>query len=136
MLGKREPGLYGTASLAEINNKLAALAVELGVQLEIAQSNHEGELVTLIQQSLEGEFSGILINPGAYGHTSIAMRDALLAVQLPFVEVHLSNIYARERFRHHSYLSDIAAGVIVGLAENSYLLGLQGLVASLGTASP
>lgn len=131
MLGRREPEVYGTLTLGEINNLLVDAAAKLNVQLTAAQSNHEGELITLVQQSREQGFAGILINPAAYGHTSIALRDALLAVALPFVEVHLSNIHSREPFRHHTYLADIASGIVMGFGVDSYLLGLQGLVARL-----
>lgn len=131
LLGKREPGVYGAATLDSIHTKLRTLATELNANVETQQTNHEGELVTMVQQAAERNVAGILINPGAYGHTSIALRDAFLAVQIPFVEVHLSNIYAREPFRHHTYLCDIAAGVVVGLGEDSYLCGLRGLLAHL-----
>ncbi|MBY0547475.1 MAG: type II 3-dehydroquinate dehydratase [Candidatus Obscuribacterales bacterium] len=131
MLGKREPGLYGAATLESINSRLKSLGAELNAMVETQQSNHEGGLVTMVQQAAERNVAGILINPGAYGHTSIALRDAFLSVQIPFVEVHLSNIYAREPFRHHTYLSDIAAGVVVGMGEDSYFCGLRGLLAGL-----
>lgn len=127
MLGMRERSIYGNITLEDLNVNLNTLAEKLDVELEIRQSNIEGELVTWIQGCASGDHHGILINPGAYGHTSIALRDALLAVALPFVEVHLSNVYAREEFRHKSYLSDIASGVIVGLGEHSYRLGLQAI---------
>ena len=131
MLGRREPNIYGSVSLSAIETLLSNLAKSLSVELEMFQSNIEGELVERIQKTIDENFDGILINPGAYGHTSIALRDALSAVALPFIEVHMSNVYAREEFRHKSYLSDISAGVIVGMGTQSYLLGLRGLVESL-----
>lgn len=124
MLGVREPEHYGTLTLDEINKQLSALAKELGVELDIHQSNVEGEIVSLIQQAL-GRFKAIVINPGAYTHTSVAIRDAVAAVGIPTVEVHLSNIYKREEFRHHSYIAPIAAGQVSGFGINSYLLGLR-----------
>jgi len=127
LLGARQPELYGAVSLKEIEESLKQLASKLGVELEFFQSNSEGELVDKIQSAFES-CQGILINAGAYTHTSIAIRDALLAVKIPFVEVHLSNIFSREQFRHHSYLSDIALGVVCGFGANSYLLGLEALV--------
>jgi 3-dehydroquinate dehydratase-2 len=128
LLGRREPGLYGATGLAAIDSALRGRAEELGVALDCFQSNHEGELVDRIQQA-GGD--GILINAGAYTHTSVAIRDALLAVALPFVEVHLSNVHAREHFRHRSFLADRAVGVICGFGAASYLLGLEGLVGHL-----
>lgn len=124
MLGVREPEHYGTLTLDEINRQLQSLAVELGVELEIQQSNIEGEIVSLIQQAL-GRFKAILINPGAYTHTSVAIRDAVAAVAIPTVEVHLSNIYKREEFRHHSFIAPVAAGQVSGFGVDSYLLGLR-----------
>lgn len=131
MLGVREPETYGNTTLADIEADLKARAAEMKVRLECKQSNIEGELVTIIQQSLKDGTDGILINPGAYGHTSIAMRDAFLATNKPFVEVHLTNVYAREPFRHKSFLSDIARGVIAGFGSSSYELGLRALVGIL-----
>lgn len=128
MLGRRESGIYGTATLEDINRNLRNLADELGVDVDIMQSNDEGTLVTTVQDSLEKRMDAILINPGAYTHTSIALRDALLAVNLPFVEVHISNTFARESFRHQSYLSDVASGVIIGLGPVGYLFGMRALV--------
>ena len=130
LLGSREPGLYGSHSLAEINAELSQRALLLGVELTCYQSNHEGALVDRIQQA-SGEADGILINAGAYTHTSIALRDALLAVALPYVELHLSNVHAREQFRHNSYLADKAIGVICGFGASSYFLALDGMVAHL-----
>lgn len=128
LLGMREPGRYGTATLSQIEADLAVLAGSLGVAVEFYQSNHEGALVDRIHATL-GHAQGILFNAGAYTHTSIALRDALLAVQLPFVEVHLSNVYAREPFRHRSTLADVAVGVVSGFGAMSYELGLRGLLA-------
>lgn len=123
LLGQREPGLYGAATLAEIEQDLGQRAAALGHALDCYQSNSEGELVDRVQQA-SGETDFILLNPGAYTHTSIALRDALLAVAIPFIEVHLSNVHAREAFRRHSYFSDIAAGCIVGLGPLGYGLAL------------
>lgn len=127
LLGTREPGLYGSATLAEIETSLAAEAVTLGHQLSAFQSNHEGALVDRIQQARAESVAGIIINAGAFTHTSIAIRDALLAIALPYVEVHLSNVYAREPFRQQSYLSDKAIGVIVGFGPRGYRLSLLAL---------
>jgi 3-dehydroquinate dehydratase-2 len=126
LLGMREPEIYGSLTLSEINSHLTDLAIELGCQLEFFQSNTEGALVDAIQQAA-GCYNGILINPAAYTHTSVALRDALVAIGLPFVEVHLSNIHSREQFRHHSYLAPLALGQICGFGLDSYLLGLQAL---------
>jgi len=134
LLGLREPGLYGSRSLEQINTDLTTRAQALGAQLECFQSNHEGALVDRIQAA-RGQCAGLLINAGAYTHTSIALRDALLAVEIPFVEVHLSNVHAREPFRHHSYLADRALGVICGFGPTSYSLALEGLVNHLRAAS-
>ncbi|HEY9715069.1 MAG TPA: type II 3-dehydroquinate dehydratase [Chroococcales cyanobacterium] len=131
LLGLREPEIYGDLTLQNINDLLDETAKDLGVTLEFFQSNVEGELVTTIQRALTEKFDGILINPAAYGHTSIAIRDALKAVSVPFVEVHLSNIHAREEFRHRTYLSDCASGIVVGFGKDSYTLGLLGLAARL-----
>ncbi len=127
LLGKREPDKYGTNTLEEINNSLKTLATELNIQIEIFQSNSESELVDKIQQAIDG-FDGILINPAAYTHTSIALRDAILAVNKPCVEVHLSNIHSREEFRNKSYLAPVCVGQVSGFGDKSYLLGLQALV--------
>lgn len=126
MLGIREPGTYGTTTLAEIEAMCVAEAETLGIAVACHQSNHEGELVTWIQQAM-GSFDAIVINPGAYSHTSIAIHDALRAVGLPVVEVHLSNIHAREPFRHRSYVSPVAVGVICGLGAAGYKFALHAL---------
>lgn len=123
MLGSREAEHYGTLSFADLENLIRKKCAELGVEVELYQSNIEGEIVSKIQQS--SNVDGIVINAGAYTHTSIAIRDALLAVRARFIEVHLSNVYSREDFRHKSYLSDKAEGVIAGLKEYSYLLALE-----------
>jgi 3-dehydroquinate dehydratase-2 len=123
MLGKREPSVYGDLNFNGLLSKIKMLADELDIETVFFQSNLEGELVNKIQES-EG-FDGIIINAGAYTHTSIAIRDALLSVSIPFIEVHISNVYSREPFRHHSYLSDIAKGVIAGFGVYGYLFALQ-----------
>lgn len=127
LLGRREPGVYGTATLPEIDTMLQDRAAKLGATLRIVQSNHEGALIDEIHSALEWA-RGILINAGAYTHTSYALRDAIAAVGLPTVEVHLSNIYAREEFRHKSVLAPVCRGQISGFGPNSYLLGLRALV--------
>jgi len=130
LLGQREPEVYGTSTLADLDRALVELGEALGAQVISFQSNREGELVNHIQQTTP-EVDGFLVNAGAYTHTSIALRDALLGVGRPYVEVHLSNVHAREPFRHTSYLSDRAVGVVVGFGSDSYLLGLRGLVSFL-----
>ena len=131
LLGRREPEKYGTMSLDAINTLLRNQALKDAIEVSFLQTNSEGELVEAVQKAI-GEADGILINPGAYTHTSIALRDAITAAALPVVEVHLSNIYSREEFRKHSYVSGVALGVISGFRENSYLLGLQALALHLG----
>ena len=127
LLGIREPETYGSTTLAQINQNLQQEAQRLQVSLSCLQSNHEGALVDAIHQA-QGKHQGILINAGAYTHTSVAIRDALVGIDIPTVEVHLSNIYRREEFRHHSYIAPIAIGQISGFGANSYILGLQALV--------
>ena len=126
MLGAREPGVYGTATLADIERLCQAEAATKGLSIDFRQTNHEGELVTWVQQAL-GAADAIVINPGAYTHTSISLHDALRAVGLPVIEVHLSNIFAREAFRHHSYVSPVALGVICGLGVAGYKLAIDAL---------
>ncbi|NCO58026.1 MAG: 3-dehydroquinate dehydratase [Nitrospirae bacterium CG18_big_fil_WC_8_21_14_2_50_70_55] len=129
LLGQREPERYGRLTLAQIDQRLGERAAALGVALVCGQYNGEGALVEAIHAAGGGD--GLLINAAAYTHTSVAVRDALLAIDRPFIEVHLSNVFARDPFRHRSYLSDIAAGVITGLGADSYLLALDGLVRRL-----
>ncbi|MFS8741083.1 type II 3-dehydroquinate dehydratase [Synechococcus sp. R65.1] len=130
LLGEREVSIYGSVSLEQVDQALHRQAELLGVKLEILQSNHEGVLIDAIHRARQ-QHAGILINPGAYTHTSIALRDAIAAVGLPTVEVHLSNIYRREPFRQHSYIAAVALGQISGFGAHSYLLGLQALVQHL-----
>lgn len=125
LLGRREPGHYGTRTLADIVQELEQLADEFEVRLYHFQSNSEAELINRIHQAVEDEISFIIINPAAFTHTSVALRDALAGVAIPFIEVHLSNVHKREAFRHHSYFSDIAVGTIVGLGPIGYALALQ-----------
>jgi 3-dehydroquinate dehydratase-2 len=126
MLGKRQPDIYGRETLADVEKACRAEATRLGLKVEFVQSNHEGVLVDHIQAAREKN-SGIVINAGAYTHTSVALLDALNAAELPAIEVHISNIYRRETFRHHSYISAAAVGVIAGLGSQGYLLALQAL---------
>ncbi|MEL6456052.1 MAG: type II 3-dehydroquinate dehydratase [Cyanobacteria bacterium J06623_5] len=130
MLGRREPEVYGSQTLESICLKLSELGNRLDVRLTFFQSNHEGALVDKVQAALNVH-QGILINPGAYTHTSVAIRDAIAAVAIPTVEVHLSNIHKREAFRHHSYIAPVAIGQISGFGADSYRLGLEGLVQHL-----
>jgi len=127
MLGKRETGVYGSATLDEINNAVRLLAKELDADVSFFQSNSEGKLIDMIHEAA-GAYDAIIINPGGYTHSSIAIRDAVAAVNIPTVEVHMSNIYSREEFRHHSYISQVAVGQISGFGVNSYLLGLRAAV--------
>ena len=127
LLGRREPGIYGKANLATINRELKQLAAKRRASLTIAQSNHEGEIVELIG-SAKGRFDALLINPAAYTHTSVAIRDAIEAAGIPAVEVHLSNIYAREAFRHHSLIAPVCRGQVSGFGAASYRLGLEALL--------
>jgi 3-dehydroquinate dehydratase-2 len=129
LLGSREPKHYGQKTLAQIETDLVSEAERLGHRLATYQSNHEGELVDRVHKADNAAF--ILLNPGGYTHTSVALRDAMLAVGIPFIEIHLSNTYAREAFRRHSYFSDIARGVIVGLGPHGYRLALQAAHAQL-----
>ncbi len=134
LLGSREPDVYGKVTLASIGESLAEESEALGFSVECQQSNHEGELIDRIHQA-DGSHCGILINPGAYTHTSVAIRDAIAAVALPTVEVHLSNIYRREEFRHHSYIAPVAVGQISGFGADSYRLGLYALIAHLNSTT-
>jgi 3-dehydroquinate dehydratase-2 len=131
LLGQREPGTYGRVILDEINSQLVQAANQRGVELQILQSNHEGALIDAVHETLDWDKElgrGLLINPGAYTHSSIALRDAITAVRIPTVEVHLSNIHAREPFRHRSLIAPVAVGQISGFGWRSYLLGLQALL--------
>ena len=130
MLGKREPEIYGHQTLDEINDRLKSRAGDLGLYIETMQSNHEGEILDQIQQA-ETAFDGVIINPAAYTHTSIAIRDALAILTIPVVEIHLSNIYKRESFRHKSLMSDVVTAQISGFGPHGYLLALEGLVEML-----
>ena len=125
LLGMREPGIYGSTTLGQINAGLVKCASERDVRVETFQSNHEGVLVDRIQAASQAGVGFIILNPAACTHTSVALRDALAAVAIPFIEVHLSNIYRREAFRHHSYFSDLADGVIAGLGPAGYRLALE-----------
>jgi 3-dehydroquinate dehydratase-2 len=131
LLGSREPEIYGAASLEQINTALVSQAAESGHSLATLQSNAEFELIQRVHDARDEAVDFIIINPGAFTHTSIALRDALLGVEIPFIEVHLSNVHAREVFRHHSYFSDIAEGVICGFGANSYQLALQAALGKL-----
>ena len=128
LLGTREPETYGQQTLSQINQQLIQNAKQAGFALTARQSNAEGELINWIQEAGQQAIDWLIFNPAALTHTSIALRDALLAVKLPFIEVHLSNIYQREPFRQHSYFSDIAQGVICGLGASGYLLALQAII--------
>ena len=130
LLGRREPEVYGTATLEEVDAALQELADELRVELECFQSNHEGELLDFVETA-SGRVAGFVVNAGAFTHTSVALRDALTGVGLPFVEIHLSNTAGREDFRHRSHLAPVAGGVVYGFGPSSYLLGLRGLLALL-----
>ena len=128
LLGTRQPEIYGKLTLAQIEKHVRALAKELAVEIDFRQSNNEGELVSWIQQAA-GNFAAIVINPAAYTHTSLAMRDAISAVGIPTIEIHISNIHKREQFRHHSFIAEVAVGQIAGFGLDSYLLGLRAAVA-------
>lgn len=127
MLGIREPEKYGNKTLKDIENNLIAKGKELGVEVDTYQSNIEGEIVEKIQQAL-GNYDGILINAGGYTHTSVVIRDAIAATQIPTIEVHMTNIHAREEFRHTSLLSGVCKAIVAGFGENSYILALEGLI--------
>lgn len=127
LLGQREKSVYGKTTLNEINRELQSLAKKEKIQVEFFQSNHEGDIVTRIQEA-ERRYDAIVINPAAFTHTSVAIRDAIAAINTPVVEVHLSNIHARESFRKESFVSPVAAGVVFGFGQESYLLGLRGAI--------
>jgi 3-dehydroquinate dehydratase-2 len=131
LLGTREPGVYGAVTLDQIAAKLTQQAAAAGHQLSAFQNNVEGELINRIHAAAGEQVKFIVFNPGGFTHTSVALRDALLGVKIPFIEVHLSNVYARETFRHHSYFSDIAVGTITGLGAQGYELALQGAIQRL-----
>ncbi|MFD2231150.1 type II 3-dehydroquinate dehydratase [Alkalimarinus sediminis] len=131
MLGSREPEIYGSETLADINQRLQTTASELGHHLQTLQSNAEYELIDRIHDAKHEEVDFIIINPAAFTHTSVALRDALLAVEIPFIEIHLSNVHTREAFRHHSYFSDVAVGVICGLGSQGYDLALAAALKQL-----
>jgi len=133
LLGEREPHIYGSRTLADINRELTEIAAQAGFSLDCFQSNHEGELIDKVQQGRHTTV-GLLINPGGYAHTSVALRDALSAYAHPIVEVHLSNIYKREGFRHHSYISAVVNGMICGLGADGYRLALDALIKILKPA--
>jgi 3-dehydroquinate dehydratase-2 len=132
LLGRRQPTIYGTADLAGINRQLTALATKWGAKLTIMQSNHEGEIVGLIGHA-KGRYGALVINPAAYTHTSVAIRDAIEAAEIPAVEVHLSNIYAREAFRRHSLIAPVCRGQVCGFGSASYQLGLEAALALAGS---
>lgn len=131
LLGTREPEVYGSQTLADVDAALASLGRELGVEVVSFQSNHEGALIDRIHQARTEGIAGILINPGGFTHTSVALRDAVAGINLPTVEVHLSNIHARESFRHHSYIAPVAQAQIAGFGVDSYLLALRGILAKI-----
>lgn len=126
LLGEREKGIYGDLTLNKINEQLSKEAKVLGLEVDFFQSNHEGELVSKIQEARQ-KFQGIILNPAAYTHTSVALRDAVAAISIPVIEVHLSNIYSREDFRHHSYIAPVAKGQIAGFGAQSYVLALKAM---------
>jgi 3-dehydroquinate dehydratase-2 len=135
LLGTREPTIYGSTTLNQINEQLATKAHQQGYTLDCLQSNHEGVLIDRIQAAAHDGTQYIIINPAAFTHTSVAMRDAILAIKIPFIEVHLSNVHARETFRHHSYFSDVAIGVICGLGAQGYDFALQYVLHALTNAT-
>jgi 3-dehydroquinate dehydratase-2 len=126
LLGLREPGVYGSTTLDDINSKMTELGKELGVEVRYFQSNHEGALIDALHDARTWA-AGVVFNPGGYTHTSVALRDAISAINIPVIEVHISNVHAREEFRHHSMISAVCAGTISGLGVQSYLLGLRAL---------
>lgn len=126
LLGLREPGVYGSTTMEDINNRMVELGKELGIEVRCFQSNHEGALIDALHDARTWAV-GVVFNPGGYTHTSVALRDAISAIKIPVIEVHISNVHAREEFRHHSMISAVCAGTISGLGVNSYLLGLRAL---------
>lgn len=136
LLGTREPSVYGAATLEQITARAAALAAEFGHHLSAFQSNSEAELIARIHEAPTTHVAYIIFNPAAFTHTSVALRDALLGVKIPFIEVHLSNVYAREAFRHHSYFSDVAVGTITGLGAMGYELAVRAAANALATDAP
>lgn len=135
MLGRREPETYGYTTLADIDRELKRMGPQWGLAVDTFQSNHEGAIVDAIQQSM-GALDGLVINPAAFTHTSVAVRDALIPLAVPIIEVHISNIHKREPFRHHSYIADIATGQIVGLGVNGYYLALRAIADMVGACAP
>ncbi len=131
LLGQREPDVYGRQTLSDINETLKTLAAELCCSVDAVQSNHEGELIDRLHAAKSDGFSGVVINPGGLTHTSVALRDAIASIELPVIEAHLSNIHAREAFRHHSYISGVVLGQVAGFGAMSYQLALRGLIAHL-----
>ena len=130
LLGRREPDMYGVQTLPQINERLQELAEKMNVELKIAQFNSEGDIVSFIGDNMDWA-DGIVINPAAYTHTSVAIRDAIVAVELPVVEVHLSNVFSREEFRHFSYISPVATGVVCGFGPESYMLALEAVIRTI-----
>tara|TARA_Y100000590_G_scaffold441693_1_gene568787 strand:- start:3372 stop:3809 length:438 start_codon:yes stop_codon:yes gene_type:complete len=130
LLGRREPDVYGKDTLEDINSEVKSLGEELGIEIETFQSNSEGDILDFLE-AVANRADGLLVNPGGLTHTSVALRDGLLALGLPFVEVHLSNTASREKFRHHSFIAPLSIGIVMGFGLNSYLLALRGLVAHI-----
>ena len=133
LLGTREPEIYGSMTLDQIDSELKSMGIKAGIEVRCMQSNHEGGLIDALQEARNWA-AGVVFNPGGYTHTSVAIRDAISAISLPVVEVHLSNVYAREEFRHHSLISAVCKGKVVGFGWRSYVLGLQGLIELLNPA--
>ena len=131
LLGQREPDVYGQQTLSDINESLSALGTELDADIEAFQSNHEGDLIDKLHSASNDGYAGVIINPGGLTHTSVALRDAIASIDLPVIEAHLSNIHARESFRHHSYVAGVVVGQVSGFGAMSYQLALRGLIAHL-----
>jgi len=131
LLGHREPDIYGSQTLEEIDVEIVQLAKQLGAQVSSFQSNHEGQLIDRLHQAMQDGTNGVLINPGGLTHTSVALRDAISALSIPVIEVHLSNVHARESFRQQSFISPVATGVVCGLGKDGYLLALRAILAKL-----